>query len=510
VNNATLFLSKTIKSTDMRNLISLIAILCLSLSLAGQSLTDALRYSNLIQGGTSRVIGTGSSFGSMGGDFGVLGINPAGISEFKTSELMFSFSFNGGETHSSLENNTFVSTGHANEPRIENLGIVFSARPRGAGLVTNNLAIGFTHYNNYNQDFNYEGYSKGSITERFAERANGRDPDFFDPFESQLAWETGALFDFDGDLVYETDFDTIQDVYKSQSVSRSGRINELSIAWAGKFDKDLSLGVAIGIPFISFEEDKIYREEDLDDRTPFFNELEYGERLATSGTGFNFKIGLGYVLEKTLRFGLAYQSPTYYSLDDNYFTILNYSFTDSEGRQEFESGSPDGRFNYKLTTPSRLTMSVGTLFKSDAVKGFVNFDANYLNYTANQFDFTVDNNDPSEAEFEREVNTEIDQQLQSVFNFNIGGEIAFERIRLRAGVGLLGSPYAVDNAFDFSNVYSLGFGYRANRIYFDVAYQYRTLTEGYIPYQVLDQKRLQNIDNETTFTKLSFTVGFKI
>jgi len=482
----------------------------LSISANSQSLTDALRYSSILPGGTSRVIGAGSSFGAMGGDFGVIGINPAGIADFRSSELMFNLSFNGGDTRSSIAGSPFQKTGHNQEPRIENLGIVFSVQNPTGKLVTNNLAIGFTQYNNFNQDFGYSGYSNGSITERFAELANGRNPEFFDPFEATLAWETGAIYDFDGDQVYETDIDTIQEVFKRQDVSRSGRINELAFAWAGKFDNNLSIGLGIGIPFVSFEEDKIYREEDLDNRFEFFDDLRYSERLATSGTGFNFKLGLGYVIEKTLRLGFSYQSPTYFSLDDNYYTELEYAFTDNTGSQRFTSSSPDGRFDYKLTTPSRITASIGTILRGDQIKGFLNFDAQYLNYTNNKFDFTVNNNDPSEAEFEREVNTEIEQQLQSSWNFNLGAELAFDNFRLRGGLALLGSPYALDDITEFSRIYSVGGGFRADRVYFDIAFQFRKFEEGYIPYQVLDANRLQIIQNEVNLNKLCFTVGFKI
>lgn len=494
----------------MRNIIPAILFIFFSLDISAQAVTDALRYSSLVPGGTSRVMGAGSSFGAMGGDFGVLSINPAGLADFRSSELMFSFSFNGGDTNSRLSGNDLIKTGHQQQPRIENLGIVFSAsNPRGS-LQTNNLAIGLIQYNNFNQDFAYAGFSNGSITERFAELANGREPEFFDPFEAELAWETGAIFDFDGDLLYETDLDTFQDVFKRQSVSRSGRINELAIAWAGKFENNLSLGIGIGIPFVSFEEDKIYREEDVDETVEFFNDLAFTERLATSGTGFNFKLGLGYMFEKSLRLGFSYQSPTYFRLDDNFSTSMSYSFTDSNGRQEFESRSPDGRFEYRLTTPSRITASIGTLFRTEGVKGFINFDAQMINYTNNKFDLTINNNDPGEAEFERELNTAIEDELGSSFNFNLGTELVFDEFRLRGGVAFLGNPYEQSNSSDFDKIYSLGGGYRANRFYIDLAFQFRNLEESFVPYQVLDQNRLQQVQNESTLNKFSVTLGFKI
>jgi len=491
-----------------------ISIIIYAVLLAGavcsQSLTDAVRYSSLIPGGTARTLGVGGSFGAMGGDFGVLTINPAGIADFRSSDLSFSFSFNGGNTTSTLNGINTTRTGHTNEPILENIGVVFHDRPTGSSLVTSNLAIGLNQYNNFRQNFAYEGTTAGSITERFAELANGRDPEFFDPFEANLAFETGAIFDFDEDFVYETDLQDATEVFKSQDISRSGRINELAIAWAGKFKNKLNIGVGIGIPFITFEENKVYQEVDQNSNIDFFDNLTFNEELVTSGTGFNFKLGAGYTIAKTIRLGASYQSPTYFSLDDNYENTLSYAFTDSGGSQNISSRSPEGRFDYKLTTPSRLTASIGALINTPSLKGFVNLDAQYINYKGNSFNLTSDNNDPDELAFEREINTTIENQLQSALNLNIGGELAFEKYRVRAGVGLVGSPYAIDGVSSFNNIYSIGGGYRGERFYIDFAYQQRGLNEGYTPYQVLDQERNQVVINETTINKVIFTFGFKI
>lgn len=494
----------------MKKLSIIIYLSILTFSIQAQTLTDAVRYSSLVPGGSARALGVGGSFGSMGGDFGVLTINPAGIADFRSSDLSFSFSFNGGNTTSTLNQSNSLKINHTSEPVLENIGVVFHSRPTGSSLVTSNLAIGLNQYNNFRQNIGYQGSSIGSITERFAEVANGRDPDFFDPFEATLAYEAGAIFDFDSDLNYETDFDEDAEVFKSQDISRSGKINELSIAWAGKFKNNLQLGIGIGIPFISFEENKIYREIDQNDDIAFFDELGFSEDLATSGTGFNFKLGAGYTLAKTIRLGVAYQSPTFYGLDDNYENNLSYSFTDNDGSQSISSRSPDGRFEYKLTTPARLTGSIGAIIRTEALKGFVNLDAQYINYKSNSFNLASNNNDPSELAYEREVNTTIENQLQSAVNLNLGSELAFDKFRVRAGVGLVGSPYAGDGVSSFNNIYSLGGGFRGDSFYIDFAYQQRGLSQGYSPYQVLDVERNQFVVNETRINKMIFTIGFKL
>lgn len=492
----------------MRLYTSIIILLLAIGNISAQSLTEAVRYSTLLPGGTARVMGSGGSFGSMGGDFGSLSLNPAGIADYRSSEIMFSFSINSGETNSILGSQS-LTTRHHNELNLENIGIVFNSKPTGSDLLTSNIAIGLYQTNNFASSFGFEGRTEGTIVERFVDLANGRDINELDPFEAGLAYESGAIFDLDEDFLYESDIDSLQEVYKMQDVTRSGKINELVIAWGGKFDNNLSLGVGVGIPFISFEENKVYQEIDDLGTIDIFNDLTYQERLSTSGTGINLKLGMNYTLQNLIRLGFAYQSPTFFRMDDRYFSSLNYDCEVCNFSDE-TSSSPDGFFSYRLKTPMRLTGSIGAILKTQDVKGFINFDVQYVDYTANSFNLTAFSNDPTELDYEREVNGDIDTQLQSSLSFNLGGELAFDKFRFRGGVSLVGSPYYVDRGGEYDKIYALGFGFRADKVFLDLAYQYRDYSEGYIPYRVLSEDRTPLITNNSNVDKLVITVGYKI
>lgn len=493
----------------MKNLILILSCLLATSILSGQTLTDAVRYSTLIPGGTARVMGAGSSFGSLGADFGGIGINPAGLADYRNSELMFSFSLNGGETNSSIMNNTPLTTQHPDELKLENLGIVFGSGAYSGGLQTSNFAIGLNQYNNFSQNFGFQGTTQGSIVERFAGLANGNTIDELDAFETGLAEEAGAIFDSNQDLIYETDMDSLTEVFKRQDVSRSGQVNELSFSWGGKINSNLNIGVGVGIPFISFEQNKLYQEIDTDGTIPVFNDLSYEERLATSGTGFNLKLGMSYTFDNLIKLGLAYQTPTYYTMTDNYYTALNYDCEVCNFSGEV-FGSPNGSFKYRYKTPMSLTGSIGTLIKSGNVKGFVNLDVKYIDYTANTFNFNAFSNDPAEIDFERIVNGEINNQLQGAYNFNLGAEMAIDRFRVRGGYGLLGSPYFVDRGSEFDKLYSIGAGVRGDSFYFDIAFQSRDFSEGYFPYQLDVGSGVQLVENQSDISKITLTVGFKI
>ena len=58
--------------------------------LMGQEAFDALRYSQSEINGTARSIGMANAFGALGGDLTALGINPAGIAVYRSSEISFS------------------------------------------------------------------------------------------------------------------------------------------------------------------------------------------------------------------------------------------------------------------------------------------------------------------------------------------------------------------------------------------------------------------------------------
>lgn len=486
------------------------SIICILPQANSQNINDAIRYSSLIPGSTARAIGT-SSIGAMGGDFGVLAINPAGLGDYRSSELVFSFSFNTGSTESQLLSSLNTqNTSHSTQPNIENIGLVLHKSPTNGKLVTSNFAVGLQQYNTFNENFAFNGQTEGSIVERFLELAEGLTIDELDNFEAGLAYDAGAIFDFDEDGTYESDFIDSDIVNKSQTVDRSGKINELTIAWGGKFRNNLNIGVSVGIPFVSFEEERAYFENDPTDVIPFFERLTFTERLSTSGTGVNIKAGIGYTIKRVLRLGLSYQSPSFIKFDDNFDTQFEYSFSDTGTVETFSSGSPDGRFDYRLRTPSRITASIGGLLNLGDIKGFINLDGQFINYANNSFNLTAFSDNQDDLDFQEALNAQISEDLQSAVNINLGAELVYKKFRVRSGIGIIGNPSNTGTINESNTLLSAGLGYRANRIFIDASYQRRQLEEEYVPYLVIDSSRLQNVSNTATISKFTVTIGYKI
>lgn len=493
----------------------------LSIGLFSQSLTDAVRYSDLQTIGTARTAGVGGSFGAMGGDYGSLLINPAGMGDFYKSEFNFGFAINRINNTSQVIRPTSIMGSTAERIddtnfNISNIGFVIHRKPRASALLTSNFSIGMTQTKNLSEEFSYSAATVGSITERFVEVANGNGLNELDPFEGGVAFDAGVIFDSETipDLNYETDiFDTTTVILKDQFVERSGKMNEFSLGWAGNIANVVNVGVVGSIPFVSFEEFKTYTEIKDPNSGPSipFNRLEYVESLSTSGFGLNIKAGATAKLGKQVRVGLAYHSPSWLRLQDDYFTEMQYEyFNTNDQNVTLTSESPDGRFNYLLKTTSKVVASAGTLFSFGDLKGFVNADAEFQNYTAANFDFTINDTSPSTRAFQEEVNGDIDGELTNALSLRLGGELAYKKFRVRLGFNGQGSPYKIDDKEFVRKTITGGLGYRGDRFYIDFAAFSFTDVEGYYPYLVLTDGRNQLVNKNQNNFKAMFTCGYKI
>jgi hypothetical protein len=494
----------------MNKLFTVIVSLFFLTSIYGQGLQDALRFSLTSPGGTARTIGAGGAFGALGGDFGSITINPAGLGTYRASEFVISPAITSRSVTSIMQgtNQGFIT--EESHLGLENLGIVLAHNPIGSDWYSSNLAIGFNKIANFNSDYFFGGKTIGGIAERFEESADGRSVDQLDDFEGYPAYITGAIFDFDEDLDYDTDLTGFPDqqVYKEQVVQQRGSINELSITWAGNYKNKMSVGVGLGVPFISYEESKIYSESDDNNEVDFFDRLEYIEYLNTTGTGFNIKAGMIYTPIRALRLGLSFQSPTWYFLTDDYFTELTYGYTDNSGTNESTQASPDGTFQYRFSAPWIVTASAGTLYRLGEIQGFLSADVEYRDYSSGSFNLTSSSNLPSDRTLTRELNAEIDKQLATSTTLRLGTELAFKKLRVRGGIQIRQSVFAIDDKATDSNM-SLGLGLREDRFFIDLAYAGGERSEGYLPYLTSNESRNPFVENDISTDNLILTLGYK-
>lgn len=493
--------------------------LLITTSVFSQGISDVIRYSEYTPLGTARTVGVGSSFGAMGGDFSVIGINPAGIATYRKSEFVLTPSLGGTSSDAFLSGRPEESRSSTKSSfAIDNIGLVSASQPRSATWTTSNFAIGLSKLKDFGRDFNFSGASVGSISERWVELARGNNLDQLDDFEAWPAFAAGVLID-NGDNTYSTDYFRDDIVLKEQVVQQSGYINELSLAWAGSYKNKLNLGVSVGVPFVSYEETKEYTEavdaRDENGEQVFANNLTYREFLNTTGTGINFKLGMIYTPVKMLRLGASIHSPTWYALNDDFDTSVDYQFeyfTEPTSSGVGSQSSIDGNFSYGMTSPWRFVGSVGSIYSVGKLQGFVNADIEFLDYTSAGLNLTRESRNIEDVEADREANALIDQELARATNLRLGTEVAYPLsddvgLRLRLGYALSASPFFREDGFNA--FWSAGFGLRFQGFFVDVGYRRTNTTEGYIAYAAPDIGRDPLTEIDTNRGRMVMTLGFK-
>ena len=494
-------------ATYMFRFVSILFIVTgLSFNTYTQTVNDAVNYSFLNYASSARSVGVGNAFMSLGADLSTASTNPAGIAEFRRSEFVISLDFLNRNTESDLAGT--LSDQDRSVTSFNQIAAVFVKRNASATWETFNLAIGMNTTNVFHQNFSFRGNTPGTIVDRFTERADGLTLNELDNFEAGPAFDVQLLYDFDDDLLYESDFFGYNgNVMKAQDVTRSGSQREVFLTFGGNMRNKLSVGATLGIPIIRFQETKVYTESDPNDDIEFFNSLEFVEFLETTGVGVNGKIGIIYKVNRNLRLGASFHSPSILFLQDVFTTDVRHDLT-TDQQQNLEALSPESNFDYQLTTPMRLMGGASYIYRAGKLRGFISGEAEYISYGQNSFNLTANSDSPADLDFENELNDEIDDALTSGLNVRAGIELGYAAFRLRAGYESLASPYN-NSAYDFAPRISFGLGFRSNRNYFDLAYQIQDTERPYSPYLLSDVSREQRVTNNTSNRNIILTAGFK-
>ena len=219
------------------------------------------------------------------------------------------------------------------------------------------------------------------------------------------------------------------------------------------------------------------------------NELDanlYQENY-TIGTGFSVNTGFIYKAHQSFRFGLSYQTPTWFTeisevtniLDNEGFygdTEIVVSNNDLIYDNTSNDNYPEQQLIYKLKTPSKLTASAAFVFGKN---GLLSFD--YINKNFKRIKLSSDYN----INFTTE-NQSFQNDFQNTHNFNVGTEWRFEKLSLRGGYKFEQTPNIFNtlnsnNIIDTSDIegYSIGGGYNFGNFKLDFSYSDNNRTTSY-------------------------------
>ncbi len=482
-----------------KSILSSVIALLLSCTLFAQNLDDAVRYSYLIPYGDSRFNAVAGAFSGIGANVSGISLNPAGLGVYKKSEISGTFSLS-----------TFISNSNYLGNSNNDIKTIISLPSMGFVLATKlndksswkNLNFGFSYskladFNNRIMISGDNPYS--SIVDVYRAYANGNTPAQLNSFDTRLAFNTWLLDTIPGYPNYYSGI-VSQGVKQEYIEINSGSMYELNFAVAGNYEDKLYIGGSLNIDILSYSKESSYKEIDEKDTIPYFKSLESFNYLKTTGEGINFKIGLMYKPVQWFKFSAAFHSPTYFNLDDSYYSSMK---TNVYG-QIYNDKSPDGFFNYKYYNPMRAIFGLGFTIGE---YGFIDAEYEWTDYTQNHFSTKHANT------IYFDLNNTINNDLTYGHNVRVGTEWVLKPIAIRAGYGYYSSPYKNINNFD-THVIGLGLGIRENNLIFDLGFNYYAHNDQRYLYDPAVMAMLGKPEPKANLSfdniLVSFTVGIKL
>ncbi len=480
---------------------TLVTTLCILLgitSLFAQNEIDALRYSRLNPTGTARFTAMGGAFGALGADFSSLSNNPAGIGLYKSSEVTITPSLYFGKTES-----TYFSSLNEDDKynfNLGNLGIVISSPIRNPESDWKNVQFGFgiNRLNNYNNRVLISGFNNASsLLTSYMLDSEGLSLDDLDNFGAGLAYDTELMYDTAvGKYVVDMPYGGVN---QRKSIESSGSMNEMVFSVGTNYKDFVYLGATLGVPYFKYKETAIYTENDSHDLNGYFDSFTKTDALETKGTGVNFKIGLIVRPTDWFRFGGAIETPTFYTVSDNYTTTFKSYFDTAASLR----ASSTGNYDYELQTPFKAMLGVGFILGKS---GLISADYQHIDYTNARLR-------ASDYDFETE-NQAIKNGYLSANNFRLGAEWRLGFVSLRGGYSLSDNPYKTGTSSTM-HTYSAGLGFRASKFFVDLTWLASSMDDEYhlysLPQDYMDPSDIDypKADVSVKNTMFLFTLGYK-
>jgi len=496
-----------------------IGVLTMSVSNA-QNINDVVRYSTESLNGTARFKSMSGAFGALGGDFSAFSINPAGSAVFNTSEASISLSNYNNDNDVSY----FGTVANRNESEFDlnQAGIVFVFNNTGdSNWKKISLGVNVQNNDNYYNNIFATGRNQSSgIGDYFTAFANGQELGVIAQQTNESDTDTylflgenegfaaqQAFLGYEGFVINPVNNDDANTLYTPNANYASGADHDYVLQTSGfnrkytfnlaaQYKDNLSLGLNINSHDVDYRERRVLVETPVDG-TSGLQYAEFSNELYTYGTGISFQAGAILKL-KNIRLGASYQSPTWYSLNDELTQGLSTDFRDPNAptdilRRDIFPNVVNAYRRHRITTPGNITGSFAYIFGK---KGLISFDYSLKDYSQAKLrptnDFITTNND-------------IENQLQAASIYRLGGEYRIKQFSLRGGYRFEQSPYKNGTTIGDLEGYSLGLGYNFGSMSVDLAYDRSEQNRNPQLFQtgLVDTININNINSNVTLS-LSF------
>lgn len=463
-------------------------IIGLSLTIAqSQEIPDAVRFADDNLNGTARFRAMSGAFGALGGDLSSFNVNPAGSAIYIKNQMGFTFSdFN-------VQNKTnyygTIASKQTNTLDINQIGAVFVYYATNPATDWKKFTMGI-NYENANE-FDNRLFSAGtnpnnSVANYFLSYANGSNGQGGIPLDVlenasyyQLSFQDQQAFlGYQGYVINPLTNDPNNDLYVSNVPNggnyyqenyfeSSGYNGKLVFNLATQYQDKFFFGMNLNSHFTNYLQYTSFYESNDNSETEGLKNLLFENNLYTYGYGFSFQLGAIAKITNELRFGLAYESPTWYELNDQ----LNQSLY---SRGYNYGNPPDPNLSntyvasdyiivyqpYNLQTPGKFTGSLAYVYGK---KGLISFDYTLKDYGNTKFT-------PKDDIYNSGINNAMSNTLDISSEFRIGAEYRIQQLSLRGGYRFEGSPYKNKQTFSDLNGFSTGLGYNFGPVKIDFSY----------------------------------------
>jgi len=496
----------------MKRYITLLFLTVFSGILCAQTADDALRYSQQFYTGTARSMAMGGAFGALGGDYSSIGINPAGLGVYQSSEFTFTPTMEMRKsTSGSLSDDKFTFG-------ISNIGYVATIKPRMTsknGWQNFNFGIGYNRINNFRKSsISQILASETSMLDVFEANADGFSEGKLNRMTEYLAYETYLLNPQDENpLDYDLPIFPGEKMNQRKTVEERGHMGEFNISFGANYAHKLYIGASLGIQSINYKSTARFTESTLTNSASDLSNYYLEEYVKTSGVGANFKIGMIYKPNQNIRLGASLHTPTFFSMEDEFQNRMasHFKTEDLDGFSKYADRTLLSSYAYDYRTPMKFTLSGAVVLSKKAI---LSLDYEFVDYSKAKFSDGDDGFDFNGTADFPEANDIIKSSYESVGNLRAGLEYRVSSaLSLRGGFANLGNPYKARSIDESYNIYSAGFGVRQGNFFFDTAYSYSDKDESYIYYSTTtvdgDVISSDNVDLQDQNHQIRLTFGFK-
>ncbi|SHK19226.1 OmpP1/FadL family transporter [Rhodothermus profundi] len=434
---------------------------CLFMLTAGQvraqTVADAWRFSQRLPGVGARLTAMSGASAAGLADYGALYSNPAGLGYYRASEVIGGLTWMNARDAATyyVPGNRFDWESELRATNLDHLAAVYKVPTVRGSLV---LGMAYARVADFTRRLYFQGdNSANSITDSYlpypGEYTVTDDGDLqFNNDIPFIAYQAGAIEFLPAE--YEAGrYPFYQAVAPGTTirqigeVTEEGGLHELSFGGAIEAAPDLFLGVSIGIVTGFYRFERQYEEDDFrDENTPDlyevaveggllrgFDYLRAQDFFEADLQGFSVRAGLSARLSPSWRLGASIETPVFFSVQEEYSTVLE-TFFDEGGSLQYGGQPGDagtGSFDYEIRTPWRLR--IGAAYQTRQL--YVGLDLELIDWSQLRFDAATDRS------FIQELNRQVRDMMEPVVNTRLGLAYQLGGTTLYGGLAVFPDPH---------------------------------------------------------------------